>query len=576
MRIYDAIFRGLASIGVDAAFGGAGENAAGAMVALKHLPSIRAVVTRHEQAASFAACGYAMFTNKLGVCWATAGPGAFNLFSGLAVAMSDSYPVLAISGFASLDWAGKGSLNETSGLNRTPDSQKMFEATTKKSWLLRNINDTMDVLEEAVNLAYEGRPGPVHIHVPENLTHPDQQVTNYRDLRLTVAPVLPDAAEVARIASFLAEAFAQGKKVVALVGFGAIRSGAGQEVRQLIERFQLPLLTTLDGKGIVAESHPLAVGVFCDSGHASAWRAFLDADVVLAVGNSLNQHATFGYRADLFEGRTLIHINISRTEISKAYKADFALVSDAKPALQALIAALEAKVGPRPKAEVAHRDYEKQLLLPMPGGIHPGKLAQAMSRLLPAQGILLADAGTHLAWLGYFVELKEGQNFRKPGTFGPMAGHVNGAIGLKLAHPERAVVVGCGDGCYNLSGFELMTAVEHKLPIVWVIFNDGEFKLIKLYQLQTFHESGLVEFQNPDFAAYARACGADGYSVDTLEGFEKAYSAALASRRPSVIDAHITRLALPHYSSSPAGTIAGILEMLQARFAANHDGGGTP
>ena len=567
MRIYDAIFRGLESIGVDAAFGGAGENAAGAMIALKHSKKIRPIVTRHEQAAAFAACGYAMFTDKLGVCWATAGPGAFNLFSGLAVAMSDSYPVLAISGYASLEWGGKGSLNETSGLNRTPDSQAMFTATTKKSWLLKDVNQTMDVLEEAVNVAFEGRPGPVHIHVPENLMHHGVEVTNYRDLKLKVAPVLPDPARLAEIADYLADAFAKNKKVVALVGFGAIRSGAGPEVRRLIERFQLPLLTTLDGKGIIEESHPLAVGVFCDSGHAAAWKAFLEADVVLAVGNSLNQHATFGYRPDLFEGRTLIHINISNTEIDKAYKADYALVSDAKPALAALIKALEAKVGQRPPATVDNRDYEARLLLDRPGGIHPGKLAQTIGRLLPPRGIVLADAGAHLAWLGYFIELEDGQNFRKPGTFGPMAGHVNGAIGLQLAHPDRSVVVGCGDGCYSLSGFELMTAVEHKLPIVWVIFNDGEFKLIKLFQLQAFHETGLVEFENPDFAAYARACKADGYTVDTIEDFEQAYAAALAARRPAVIDAKITRLALPHYSPSPRGTIASVVEMLEARLS---------
>jgi acetolactate synthase-1/2/3 large subunit len=567
MRVYDAIFRGLESIGVDAAFGGAGENAAGAMIALKHSTKIRPIVTRHEQAAAFAACGYAMFTNKLGVCWATAGPGAFNLFSGLAVAMSDSYPMLAITGYASLDWSGKGSLNETSGLNRTPDSRKMFKATTKGSWLLTDISKTMDVVEKAVNLAFEGRPGPVHIHVPENLMHHGVEVTNYRDLRLKVRPVRPDRARAAEIADHLADAFASNKKVVVLAGFGAIRSGAEAEVRRLIERFQLPLLTTLDGKGIVAESHPLAVGVFCDSGHASAWKAFLEADVVIAVGNSLNQHATFGYRADLFDKRTLIHINISKAEIDKAYKADFALVSDAKLALSALIEALETRVGPRLPAEVDGRDYEKELLRPRPGGIHPGQLAQTIGRLLPPRGIVLADAGAHLAWLGYFIELEQGQNFRKPGTFGPMAGHVNGAIGLKLAHPDRAVVVGCGDGCYSLSGFELMTAVEHNLPIVWIIFNDGEFKLIKLFQLQAFQETGLVEFQNPDFAAYARACRADGYTVETIEDFEKAYTAALASGRPSVIDARITRLALPHYSPSPDGTIAGVLEMMEARLS---------
>ena len=291
--------------------------------------------------------------------------------------MSAFLSAARISGYASLDWRGKGSLNETSGVNRTPNSQKMFSATSKKSWLLTDVAQTMDVLEAAVNLAYEGRPGPVHIHVPENLTHHGVEVNNYRDLRLVVKPVLPDPARVAEIADYLADAFAKGKKVVALVGFGAIRAGAGAEVRRLIERFQLPLLTTLDGKGIVEESHPLAVGVFCDSGHATAWKAFLDADVVIAVGNSLNQHATFGYRADLFANRTLIHINISEMEIDKAYKADYALVADAKRALVALIDALEKKVGPRPPANLDRRDYEAQLLLPRPGGIHPGKLAQS-------------------------------------------------------------------------------------------------------------------------------------------------------------------------------------------------------
>src|SRR5262249_30183349 len=163
MRVYEAIVKGLEGVGVEAAFGGAGENAASLMLALKHSTKIKPMITRHEQAASFMACGYAMFSNRLGGCFATAGPGAFNLFSGLAVAMSDSYAVLAISGFASLEWKGKGALNEPSGLSRTPDSQRMFAATTKGSFLLEDAADTCDTLERAVNLAFEGRPGPVHI-----------------------------------------------------------------------------------------------------------------------------------------------------------------------------------------------------------------------------------------------------------------------------------------------------------------------------------------------------------------------------------------------------------------------------
>ncbi len=566
MRVYEAIVKGLESVDVDVAFGGAGENAAGLMLALEDSKQIRGIITRHEQAASFMACGYAMFTDKLGVCFATAGPGAFNLFSGLAMAMSDSYPVLAISGYAAMEWQGRGSLNETSGLNRTPDSRKMFEATTKGSWLLTDIDDTSDLLERAVNLAFEGRPGPVHIHVPENLTHKGQSVTNYHDVRLTVQPPQPDPARVEAIADTLADALRSRRKVVALVGFGAIRSGAYDEVRALIERFQIPLLTTIDGKGIVPESHPLAIGLFCDSGHSSAWKAFREADVVLAIGNALNQHATFNYREDLFEGKTLIHVNISDQEIDKAYKADHALVADAKPAVAAIHAALDGKVGEVPQSKLHGQDWEARRIPHLTGQIHPGQLARQIGRMLPPRAILLADAGAHLAWLSYYVELEDGQNFRKAGEFGPMAGHVNGALGVKLAHPDRTVVVGCGDGCYNLSGFELMTAVEHEIPVIWVIFNDGEFKLIKVFQLATYMDSGLVEFQNPDYAAYARACGADGHTVKTLDEFEDAFRTSLGTGRPTVIDAHITRWALPHYSPSPEGVVHGIAEMFEQRL----------
>ena len=181
--------------------------------------------------------------------------------------------------------------------------------------------------------------------------------------------------------------------------------------------------------------------------------------------------------------------------------------------------------------------------------------------------MLLADAGAHLAWLGYYVELEEGQHFRKAGEFGPMAGHTNGALGVQVAHPDRTVVVGCGDGCYNLSGFELMTAVEHDLPVIWVIFDDAEFKLIKIYQLATYQDTGLVEFQNPDYAALR-----PGVRRRRLHRGDAGGVRGGLRRRPwhrdgpSVIDARITRWAIPHFSPSPDGTIAGVVEMVEERL----------
>jgi acetolactate synthase-1/2/3 large subunit len=566
VKVYEAIVKGLESAGVEVAFGGNGENVASLALALEQSQRIRPVLTRHEQAASFMACGYSMFTGQLSVCFATVGPGAFNLLTGLGVAMSDSYPVLAISGYVALEWRGLGAVNDTSGLNGTPDSQAMFAATTKKSFLLTDVADTSDVLEEAVNLALSGRPGPVHIGVPQNLTERGVDVVNYHDVRLRVAPVQPDPARVEGAASALADALRENRPIVALVGYGAVQSGAGPAVRRFLERFQIPLLTTLDGKGIVSENHPLSVGVFHESGHSSAWKAFREAEVVVAIGNSLSQHASFGLREDLFAGKLLIRINIDEREFDKLYKADHALVADARLAVTALTDVLDRMVGSVPRRKVDGRDYESRRIPQLTKGIHPGRLAQHMGRMLPPDAVLLADAGAHLAWLGYYVELEEGQNFRKCGTFGPMAAHVNGAIGVKAAHPERTVVVGCGDGCYSLAGFELMTALENDVPVIWVIFNDGEYKLVKLYQLATYGRTGLVEFRSPDFAAYARACGADGYSVENIEEFDDAFAAALASGRPTVIDAKITRWALPHYSPSPHGLVHGVVEELEKRF----------
>jgi acetolactate synthase I/II/III large subunit len=566
MRIYEAIVKGLESVGVGAAFGGAGENAAGLMLALKHSQRIRPVITRHEQAASFMACGYAMYSGRLGVCFATAGPGAFNLFSGLAVAMSDSYPVLAISGFASLDWKGKGALNETSGVSRTPDSQKMFAATTKKSFLLAEADKACDVLEEAVNVAFEGRPGPVHIHVPENLTHKGVSVDNYRDLNLRIKPMLPDPGSIDEVCSLLVEGLSKGKKVLALIGFGAVLSKAGPALTQLLERYQIPFVTTLDGKGIIAERHPLAIGVFCDSGHKAAREAFKEADVILAVGNSFAQHATFNFREDLLKNKQLIHINIDIGEIDKVYKADAAIIADANLAITALFGKMSAILEPLPQRSFKRYDYASDRIHDLIGKIHPGQMVQAISRNLPEHAIVLADAGAHLAWLGYYLELTPDQHFKKPGGFGPMAGSVNGALGVKCAHPERPVIIGCGDGCYLLSGFELLTAVQYDIPVIWIIFNDDEFKLIKIYQLSAYGESGLVEFKNPDYVAYAKACGAKGYRVETVEEFERVFKESLKLDKPVIIDAHISRLEIPHFSSSPEGVLAGLIERVEERI----------
>ena len=553
MNISETIITALEQIGVEYAFGGSGAGIDDFVLALSRSKSIKGIIARHEQGASFMACGYAMFSDKLGVCFATPGPGAFNLISGLAVALCDSLPVLAITGYETRQGIGKGGLGETTGLNRTPDSQKVFAAITKKTYLIEKATQTCDILEDALNTAFEGRPGPVHIHLPFDIGH--DEVPNYRDIQLNVKPVLPLPKQAAHFAAVLAEALAEKKKIVALLGYGCIRSHAEVELLAFVEKFQIPFMTTMDAKGILPENHPLSLGMTGASGDPGAKQAFMEADVVLTLGNSFSKWQTWRWAEDIYEKKLLLQINIDKIAINRVYPADLALISDVKPAIVGIMQELEKRVkSVPPAAPVIHKHYDGPIEY-TGNKIHPGALCQEISKHLPARSIILGDAGAHMLWLAGYMQLNQGQNYQNPGIFGPMASNVNAAIGIKCANPQRPVIVGCGDGDYQMAGFELMTAVEHKIPVVWIIFNNGEYNVIKMMQKRNYNgNEAFNDFLTPDFAAYARACGALGYYVEKLAEFGPAFQSALAANQPALIDVVVDPDIYPPFSlfSAPA------------------------
>ncbi|MCX5785516.1 MAG: thiamine pyrophosphate-binding protein [Elusimicrobia bacterium] len=546
MDVNEAIVKTLESIGVDHVYGGSGQVNGSMLLALKKSGKIKTVIIRNEQAASFMACGYAMFSDKLGVCFSTGGPGAFNLFSGMAVAYSDSLPVLGITGYVSAGIKGKGALNESSGLSRTPDSHKMFSLTTKKSFIIEKAEDTCDILEEAINLAYDGRPGPVHIHVPKDITI--APVPNFRPIRLNIKPVRPDPEKIRKMAEDLAQAMAKKEPVMAWIGYGCIRSHAEKEILHFLETFQIPFVTTMDAKGIVPEDHALSLGVLGTSGDPGAKKYFEQAKLILAVGNSFAENATYSFKKDLMNGKTLMHINIDPHEIGKVYPADHALVSDVRPAIVALQDALSLKVKSVEPAAVEKDKYWDKALPSDGKAIHPGRLVQALSKNLPENAIVMGDAGSHMLWLNCYLHLTKNQRYQNPGSFGPMASHVNGAIGVKCANPDKTVVCGCGDGAYLMAGFELLTAVQNDIPVIWIIFKNGEFNVIRKFLLNLFGEEAFMQFKNPDYVKYAQACGADGYRVEKLEEFDGVFQKALASNRPALIDVAVDPDVFPPFS----------------------------
>lgn len=546
MNINEFIVQTLESIDVEYVFGGSGQVNAPLMIALHNSKKIKTLVTKNEQAASFMACGYAMFSDKLGVCFATGGPGAFNVMSGLGVALSDSLPVLAITGYEAEDLIGKGALAETSGLNRTPDSQSMFASITKKSFIISNPDQTCNIIEEAINTALEGRPGPVHIHIPIDLT--TAEVTNYRKINIKVEPILPKPEKVKAFAEKIAADLQNGKQMMAYIGYGAVRSHAEKALLAFVEKLQIPFATTMDAKGILPEDHPLSLGVFGTSGDPCANEYFKKTDLVIALGNSFAQMATFRFKRDLFEGKELMHINIDRHEINKVYEADYGLVSDIKPAIEGIMQELNPKIGAVKAVKVNSGKWYDQPIEYSGNKIHPGEMVKVLSSNLPPGSIVMGDAGGHMLWLNCLLHLTGGQIYQNPGSFGPMASHVNGAIGVKCAHPEKPVICGCGDGAYLMGGFELMTAVQYNIPVIWVIFNDGAFNIIKRFLLMQFNQAPFMEFLNPDYVTYAKACGAEGYRVEKIEDFAGVFKKAIAANKPVLIDVVVDPDVYPPFS----------------------------
>ncbi|MFW6306445.1 MAG: thiamine pyrophosphate-binding protein [Bacillota bacterium] len=551
MNVGTVIVKILEDIGVETVFGGSGQSDSDILMALDKSEKIDTVIIRHEQAASFMACGYSMFSDKLGVCFSTAGPGAFNLFSGLAVAYSDSLPVLSITPYTPEDFRGKGDLGETTGLFRTPDSQKMFEATSKKSFMISKPEETCDVLEEAINLAFEGRPGPVNIHVDYAIMN--DEVPNYREIKLEIKPVEASEKEIEEFSAALAEDIKDSKDIVAILGYGCVRSHAEEELLKFLEEYQIPFMTTMDGKGILSEDHPLSLGTVGVSGDRGAKKYFKKASTVIAIGNSLAKWQVWKFKEELFRDKTLMQINIDDEAIGRVYQADYYLVSDAKAAVKAVRESLAKKVEVKEKINFEKDKFHFDNLEYEGSKIHPGQLTQEISRNLPENAIILGDAGGHMLWLHSYLNLNNKQIYQNPGCFGPMAANVNASIGIKAANPDRPVIVGCGDGDYQMAGFELLTAVENEIPVIWIIFNNGEFNIIKMFQLKTRDKEVFNHFLNPDFKAYAECCGALGYTVDKLEDFAPAFKDAMASGRPALIDVRVDSEVFPPFAAYDEG-----------------------
>ena len=497
------------------------------------------ILVRHEQGGAHAADGYARSTGRVGVCFGTSGPGATNLVTGIATAQMDSVPMVVITGQVGRASIGTDAFQET-------DIFGITLPIVKHSWVVRDPADIGRIVAEAFLLASSGRPGPVLIDVPKDVgleeffylpVQPGSlQPAGYRLPPAPRAELIQQALELVR----------QSRRPLLYVGGGAVGSGAHEAVRQLAERFDLPVTTTLMGKGSFDERHGLSVGMLGMHGTAYANFAVTECDLLIAVGARFDDRVTG--RIDSFAPRAqVIHIDIDAAEVGKVRTPDVPIVADVRQSLEAL---LEASPGEpssnRTKAWLERIDSWKRqypLVVPDPeGAIAPQEVLIALRQLAP-DAFITTDVGQHQMWAAQFLN-NPPRHWISSAGLGTMGFGLPAALGVQVAHPSATVVCVAGDASILMNIQELGTLSQYQLPVKIVIINNGWQGMVRQWQESFYGErysASEMSAGMPDFPALAEAFGVHGVQITDRARLAEDLAAALADPGPALIDVRVRR-----------------------------------
>lgn len=531
--------------GVDCIFGIPGGPIISLYEALYARGTIRPVLAKHEGGAAFMADGYARVSGRIGVCCTTAGPGATNALTGIAVAHADHIPVLLLTAQVPTHRFGKGAFQECSP--DQADIVALFKPVTKWSTMLAHPSSMGHVVRRALRLMTGGRPGPVHINLPCDFA--TQAVPCEAPPGASFRPTSRtfDRAAVAAAAAALLGA----RRPAILAGHGVTLARAAGALRELSERFRIPVATTFKAKGVLPEDHPLALGVFCQSGEPRVrdYVAGEATDVLLVVGSSLGEDSSCGWDVRLGRKAALLQADIDPAEIGRNFPVDVALVGDAQTVLRELRFAMERErqKGPAdaPLAEPpadrprAAEPAAEPLPPEAPGEpLKPRRLLDELRRALPRDARVFVDNGSIRTWAGrYFPVYGERRFFANMGL-ASMGYAVAGSIGGSLADPSRPTVALVGDAAFLMNGTEVHTAVENDVPVVWVVVNNGGHGMIYHGERMLYGDAFVssVFSRRLDVAAFARALGAASFPVAGPGELGPALREALRLRAPCVID----------------------------------------
>ena len=500
---------------------------------------IRHILTAHEQGASHAADGYARSTGKVGVCFATSGPGATNLVTGIATAYMDSSPIVFITCNVTEQTLGKDAFQEV-------DITGIAMPITKATYLVRDPQTIPDVMRQAFAVAATGRPGPVVIDFLKNVTFPNveidyefvpwtenrkcgslQSLAGSHDLK---APE-PNIEDIDTLVGMIA----QSEKPMLICGGGVVRGRADAEFKVFAEKLDAPVAITVMGGGGFPGGHPLTTGMIGMHGSQASNVACNECDLLIAVGCRFSDRVAL--QPDTFASQArIVHIDIDRSEIDKNVLTDHHIVGSAKRVLALLNQRLP---------QYSHPAWKEHILpLREPSvprqseSLTPKQVLETIRRLAPQDTIVATDVGQHQMWSIQHFHFDYPGQLLTSGGFGTMGFGLGAAIGAKVGNPDKVVVHTTGDGCFRMNCHELATVEHYHLPIITVVFNNGTLGMVRQWQNLIYHQrfSETTLDRGPDFVKLAEAYGLKGFRATTMAEMEDAFRQALEADRGCVID----------------------------------------
>lgn len=532
----EIIVKSLIEQGVTDVFGYPGGQVINIYDALyKYKDEVNHVLTAHEQGASHAADGYSRATGKVGVCIATSGPGATNLVTGIATAMLDSIPMVAITGNVPCSLIGKDSFQEI-------DITGITLPITKHNYFVNKVEDLADTIREAFSIAKSGRPGPVLIDVPKDV---QMALCDYEPVGVSPKIPLPKAgdAEIAKAVELINAA----KRPYIYIGGGAAGLGLGREIVKLAEKIDAYIGCTFMGLSAIPDGCDRFLGMEGMHGHYASSMAQDSADLILGIGVRFSDRAT-GNVAKYAKSSKIIQLDPDFSEINKNVKVDCGIVGDVEYSFRAIAAAVETKKCPEWVEDVEalkseERRIDEEAAAASMMALTPRTVFDVINEVKPAGTVICTDVGQHQMWTAQYATFDRTRRFVSSGGLGTMGFGLGAAIGARVATGDPTLLI-TGDGSFGMNLNELATAVSHNIPIVIVLMNNGVLGMVRQWQTLFFggrYSSTVLGNRQTDFVKVAEAFGAIGKRARTKEEFKAALAEAFASGKTVVIDTLIDK-----------------------------------